>query len=269
MDNKTDFFLSLLAKFGWLGNWLFLFIALIECIPIAGGFFPGGTLISIASFFAAQGYFNIWDVIIFATIGAVIGDYSGYALGRWGSGWLIKKNIIKPGLIDKGEDFFKRHGNKSIFWGRFIGATRAVIPFVAGTSRMKPRSFFLWNAIGSIFWAFFNAGLGYFSGNIIAVIIQKGSNRLAIIVGIILFILAVYWLFHKKRESIRDYFAKKSQEFTKKVFARNEVKKLTDRQPVITELFQTQASQQLIFAEFLAAIVLLLLYILALILDMI
>jgi len=269
MDKKTEFFLSIINRFGWLGNWLFLLIALAECIPIIGGFFPGGTLISIAAFFAAQGYFNVWDVLVFSIIGAVIGDYSGYSLGRWGSSWLIKKGLIKQETIDKGEAFFRRHGNKSIFWGRFIGATRAVVPFVAGTSKMKARSFFFWNAISAVGWAIYNVGLGYFSGNIIAVIIKRSSRRLFIVLGIIIVIFAAYWLIRKKGQNIWDYFVKKSEWFTEKLFSSRWFQKIESRYPVTEELLESQISQERIFGGVVAGFILLLLYILVFILDLI
>lgn len=269
MDKKTDFFLSILAKFGWLGNWLFLFIALAECIPIIGGFFPGGTLISIAAFFAAQGYFDVWDVIIFSIIGAIIGDYSGYSLGRWGSGWLIRRGIIKQETIDKGEDFFRRHGNKSIFWGRFIGATRAIVPFVAGSSKMKARSFLFWNALSAIGWALYNVGIGYFSGNIIAVIIKRGSQRFFIILGLLLIAFGAYWLIRKKGQNIWGFFVKKSEWFTEKIFSSRWYQKIESRYPVTEELLQSQISQERVFGGVLGASILLLLYILVFILDFI
>lgn len=269
MDHNTTFFLSILTKFGWLGNWLFLFIALIECIPIVGGFFPGGTLISIAGFFAAQGYFNVWDVILFSIIGAIIGDYSGYILGRWGSNWLIRKKIVKQEFIDKGEAFFKRHGNKSIFWGRFIGATRAVIPFAAGSSKMSASSFFFWNSLSAVGWAFYNVGIGYFSGNIISVILKKGSHRLWIIIGIIIIGLIIYWVIYKKGQSIWSYFVKKSQQFTENLFNHTWFKNFSIRYPLVSEFFQTKVSQEKIFGGFWGAIILIILYILVLILDLI
>lgn len=267
MDKKTDFFLAILNRFGWLGNWLFFLIALTECIPIVGSIFPGGTLISIAAFFAAHGYFNVWDIFAFAIVGAIIGDYSGYSLGRWGSDWLVKKNLIKQETIDKGEDFFRRHGNKSIFWGRFIGATRAIVPFVAGTSKMKARSFFFWNSLSALGWAVYNVGLGYFSGNIIAIIIKKGSSRFFMLIGLALIALAAYWLIKKKGQSIWVFFVKKSEWFMEKIFSTRWFKRIESRYPVTDELLQSQISQEKVFASILGIAILIILYVLVIILD--
>ncbi len=267
MNHKLDFFLLILGRFGWLGNWLFLFIALTECIPFVGGIFPGGTLIFIAGILAAQGYFHVGDVIVFALIGALVGDYSGYFLGRWGGNWFRRKNFIKEELITKGENFFNKYGAPSIFWGRFIGATRAIVPFVAGTTRLRPWVFFSWNLAGAIGWAFSHVLLGYFSGNIIAVIIKKWSGRLSLIIILGMAAFFIYWLIRKHHQNIWLYYIRLSQKFTIYLFSRRWFKKLALSYPVVAEFFQTRISQERIFGGFLATIILIALYILVLILD--
>ncbi len=259
----------LLNRFSWLGNGLFLAIALVECIPFLGSIIPGGTLIFIAGILSAQGYFNVWDVLIFATIGALIGDYSGYSLGRWGGNWLRRKNIIKKELITKGESFFNKYGAPSIFWGRFIGATRAIVPFIAGSTRLRPWTFFSWNLAGAIGWAFSHVFLGYFSGNIIAIVIRKWSGRLSIILIVALSAFLIYWLLRKKGQSIWDYFVKQSDRFTDKLFSFSIFKKIENRYPVTEEILQTRTSRERIFGGVLGAVILILLYVLVFILDLI
>lgn len=269
MNLQTSIFLSLIAKFGWLGNGFFFFIALIECVPIFGGFFPGGTLISIAAFFAAQGYFNVWDIIIFATLGAIVGDYSGYTLGRFGSDWLIRKKIIKPDFLNKGEVFFKKYGPASIFWGRFLGATRAVVPFIAGSSKMKQRSFLFWNVISAIAWAIYNTALGYFAGNIIATVIKKWSHKLGLILLFIILALLLFWLIKKHGQNLKEFFKKQSTIFTEKLLTSCWFNSLGNRYPVVREFFETKITQIKIFGGTIGLVILLLLYILTLILDLI
>jgi len=267
MHHGLNLFLSILGKFGWLGNWLFLLIALAECVPFVGSIFPGGTLIVVGGFFAGQGYFSAWNIMIYATIGAIIGDYSGYSLGRWGGDWLIRKQIIKPELIVQGETFFKKYGAPSIVWGRFIGATRAVVPFIAGSTKMKQRYFLFWNIIGAVVWSAAHVLLGYFSGNIIAIVIKKWSHRLSLILSITLVVAFFYWLIKKHHQNIWRYFKKQSARFTEALFASRWFKWLDERYPVISEFFQTRVSQERIFGGFLVAIILVILYILTIALD--
>ena len=267
MDKKISFFLSIFAKFGWLGNWLFLFIALTECIPFAGSFFPGGTLIFAASFLAAHGYFRVQDIFIFATLGAILGDYGGYLLGRWGRPWLEERGIVKPELIARGESFFQKYGNQGIFWGRFFGPLRSVIPFTAGTARMKQRQFIFWNIIGGLGWAVFNVGLGYFSGNIIAILLRKWSRRLGLAITIILIFFLIYWLIKKHAQNVWQYFKEESSLFTSWLFSKNWFNRLDDNYPVVSEFFSTKAMQDKIFGLILGLMALVALYILILILD--
>jgi len=268
MENGLNLFLIIIGKFGFLGNWLFLFIAMLECIPFIGGFFPGGTLISIGAFLAAQGYFNIFDILLYAICGAIVGDYLAYLSGRWGGAWLIKKNIIKPELLAKGEEFFKKYGTRSILWGRFLGATRAIIPFFAGVSKMKHRYFMLWNIAGAIIWALFAATIGYFSGNIFFVVIKKWSHKLSLVLTIVIIGGIIYWLFNKHGQSFIDYFKKQSRLFSQRIFNSRLLDILDDRYPEINEFSKTNKNQAFFFSLFLWLTALVGLYALTFILDL-
>lgn len=268
MEHGLDFFFSILAKFEWLGNWLFLFFALLECIPFIGGLFPGATLINISGFFASQGSFKVINIVIFSTIGAFIGDYAGYSLGRWGGVWLRKKRIIKPSMIEKGQIFFEKYGNKSIFWGRFLGAIRAIVPFVAGLSRMRQRPFIVWNIVSSLAWSIYNVALGYFAGAVLMTIIKKWSYKLGLILVIILAAALIYWLLKKRGRNIIQYYRKFSQRFSEKLFNFSWFSRLVEQYPVIPEFFKSKFGQEKILGTFLWIITLLLVYILAEILNL-
>ena len=251
MDHNFNFFISLVARFHWLGNWLFLFISLAECVPFIGSVFPGGTLIYLAGFFAEQGYFNVYDVIIFATLGAIIGDYSGYALGRWGGKFIEKNNIIKPKYMAKGQEFFDKYGAKSIFWGRFIGATRAFIPFTAGTAKMKQTTFFIWNTTGAIFWAIIHVVLGYFSGNLVAEIFRRWSHKLSLVIYIAISIFAIYFLFtrliRKKHLHFITEFKKSSKLISDLVLEKNWFKRVDNKYPVAEEFLNNSKARETLF----------------------
>lgn len=207
--------LHLLTKFAWLGNWLFFTLAFIESAPFIGVFLPGATLISIGGFLASQGLLNVWDIILFATIGAILGDVVSYALGRWGGNWIKNKKIINHKILNHGERFFKKYGNKSIFLGRFFGPIRAIIPFIAGISKMKEGPFIFWNVLSSIGWAMLNVFAGYFSGTLIISIFKKWSNRLTLILIIIFIISLFYWIIKKKNQSLKTSFKTSSVNFIK------------------------------------------------------
>ncbi|NCO00184.1 DedA family protein [Candidatus Falkowbacteria bacterium] len=267
MHDSLTFLLKILKEFGWLGNWLFLLIAMAECVPFAGVMFPGGTLIYLASILAAQGYFNIWDVFIYASLGAILGDYLGYSLGRWGGHHLEKYRIIKPETLASAKDFFHKHGNKSIFWGRFIGPFRAVVPFIAGASKMPTKQFLFWNITSALIWASAHTALGYFSGNILARIIERWSWRLGWIALIIVIIVIIILLVKKHGKRFNQYIQEQNLKITEKLLTENWLQALDKRFPVIAEFYRASAKQGKLIAIILSFGLLLFFYLLTIILD--
>jgi undecaprenyl-diphosphatase len=266
MEQGLNFFFSILGKFGWLGNWLFLFFALLECVPFVGGIFPGATLIVVSGFLASQGSFRVIDILIFSTIGAFIGDYAGYSLGRYGTGWT--KKIFGQNLMDKGEKFFNKYGYPSIFWGRFFSATRAVIPFIAGLSKMPQRSFLFWNLLSSLGWSIFNIALGYFSGSIIVTVIRKILHKPLLIIGILIFIGVIYWLIKRHGQNIKGYYRKQFQNFSVKSSTDPRWQRIERHYPATSEFIENESNRRRIFNALLITEAIVVLYLLTILLDL-
>ncbi len=184
-------FLPTIQHFGIFGYWVVLFISLAESLPFIGLIIPGTILVGLFGFFSAQGYLDIGDLIWFAAIGAVLGDGISYYLGTKGTKLFRQENkILKLSHLESGEQFFKKHGNKSIFLGRFISPLRPIIPFVAGLFRMDKKVFLFWNIISGILWAISSLFLGYFFGGALNVIeiwsSRAGLSVLAVVVSVII-----------------------------------------------------------------------------------
>jgi undecaprenyl-diphosphatase len=262
--------LHLLTQFSWLGNWLFLILAFIESAPFIGMFMPGATLISIGGFLAAQGYLNTWDIVLFATIGAIMGDFFSYSLGRWGGDWIKRNKIINQRLLYHGENFFQNHGNKSVFLGRFFGPIRAIIPFIAGLSKMPTKAFVFWNILSAIGWALLNVFLGYFSGTLLALLFKKWSGRASLAVVIILAVLLGYWLTKNKGESIIAYFRLSSLNFSTRLRSYAWFNKFNIKYQIANEYFtETKYAAEKLFGGIIILISLIGVYILIEILDLI
>lgn len=260
--------LNLLTQFAWLGNWLFFTLAFIESAPFVGVFIPGATLISIGGFLSSQNYLNAWDIIFFSTIGAIVGDFFSYSLGRWGGKWIKNKKIINLTLLQHGENFFKRHGNKSVFWGRFFGPIRAIIPFIAGLSKMEAKPFIFWNILSAVGWAILNVFLGYFSGTLVVTIFKKWSSGLTLILIAFLIITIIYWLIKKRGQSIISSFHSVSIDFVKYLHSKNWFKKLIARYAFITDFFnERKHAEEKLYGGLLIFSFLIFIYILILILD--
>jgi undecaprenyl-diphosphatase len=259
---------NLLVQFAWLGNWIFFVLAFIESAPLIGIFVPGATLISVGGLLASQGYLSIWNIIFFASIGAIVGDFFSYSLGRWGGDYIKRKGIINKTLIFHGEKFFKRYGNKSIFWGRFFGPIRAIIPFIAGLSRMERRPFIFWNILSGISWAMLNVFLGYFSGTLIITIFKRWSKGMTLILIIILTITIIYWLIKKRGVSIKTSFRANSFLFVEYLNSKIWFNKLTARYPFLADFFnESKYAAEKLFGGIIVFSLLILTYLLIIILD--
>ena len=129
---------------------------------------PGETILLAASLFASQGHFRLWLVILFAAVGAAIGDNAGYLLGRKvARPYLARRGhflVLTPARLQAIEAFFQRHGDKTIFLARFVSGLRVVAALFAGLTEMRWRTFAFYNAAGAVVWATAMGCLGFFFG---------------------------------------------------------------------------------------------------------
>jgi membrane protein DedA with SNARE-associated domain len=142
---------------------LFLLVAMES----AGVPLPGEAALITAAVLAHDHY-GIVSVIAVAAVGAIVGDNVGYWLGRLGGRKLLERWSVTRRYAERAlppsERFFKRHGGKTVFFGRFIALLRVTAAWLAGISRMHWWQFAAWNAAGGILWA---AGIGllaYYAG---------------------------------------------------------------------------------------------------------
>jgi undecaprenyl-diphosphatase len=207
MSFLLHYLLDLISR---LGHWSYLIIfvaAALECAAFLGLLIPGESLMLAAGFFAQQGVLELDAVVLVAISGAILGDNLGYQMGsRLGREWLLHHGSrfgLKPRRLEKAEAFFARHGSKAVFLGRFIGFARALVPFLAGASRMSYRRFMLYNAVGAMLWGLGFALLGYSLGaswNLA----ERWISRLGIVVGVLCAGAAfAFWLRRKPRDVAR------------------------------------------------------------------
>jgi membrane protein DedA with SNARE-associated domain/membrane-associated phospholipid phosphatase len=106
-------------------------------------------------------------VIVAAVAGAIIGDSVGYLVGRrWGRSILHSSigRLVRREHLDRAERFLAERGGPAVFLGRFTAALRALIPGLAGTARLRYRTFAVYNALGGAVWATGFVLLGYAAG---------------------------------------------------------------------------------------------------------
>lgn len=149
----------LLATYGLV----ILFLAV--AIESAGVPIPGETALVTAAVFASTGrHFSIVWVIVVAATGAIMGDNVGYTLGRLGGRRLVERFEPLRAALPRGEEFFDKHGGKTVFFGRFIAFLRVTAAWLAGITKMHWLEFFAWNAAGGIVWAAAIGATAYYAG---------------------------------------------------------------------------------------------------------
>lgn len=169
-------------------TYLILFILVfIETGIVILPFLPGDSLLFAASALAANQAFglNIWLLMITFFIAAVLGDTLNYEIGKHTSS-LIGKNSFLGKLINeekllKAQNFFDKHGGKTIVIARFMPFIRTFAPFVSGGSRMNYQKFISYNVLGGFLWVILCCTTGYLFGNL--PVVQE--NFTFVILGII------------------------------------------------------------------------------------
>src|SRR5215212_10247980 len=135
---------------------LILLFALVA-MESAGVPLPGETALAAAAILAQRGHFSLVAVIAVAATAAIVGDNIGYWIGRKGGGALLRRTPIVRDYFERAlppsERFFRRHGAKTVFLGRFVAILRVTAAWLAGISRMPWWRFLAWNAAGGIVWA--------------------------------------------------------------------------------------------------------------------
>lgn len=263
IQDIVSWFNTIFLNSPWFSAELFILIAFLECLPIVGYILPGGTMVVGGGALAAGTYLNPWLVFAYASLGAVLGDLFSYALGRWGGDFVRRRNLIKPDKIARSEQLFDQYGASSVFWSRFGGLTWATIPFISGSLRLNIRKFFIWNLAGAFGWAGLRVLLGYFSGNIIVALIKKWSERLSLLVILILIALLLYWLVVKHRQNLWKYYVRLSASFAGWASSLKPTRYLLNRWPIIGEFFRAKIGQERLLGATISILILIILYLIA------
>lgn len=148
-----------------------LMIALIvfaESGLLVGFFLPGDTLLFTAGFFAAQGKLPLIPLLLILIVSAILGDNVGYSFGRRTGHRIFKKKdgiIFRQEYLQKAEEFYEKHGGKTIILARFVPVVRTFAPIVAGAAKMPREKFILYNVTGGLIWCIGVTLAGYGLGS--------------------------------------------------------------------------------------------------------
>jgi membrane-associated protein len=156
-----------------LGIFAILLVIFAESGLLIGFFLPGDSLLFTAGVLYHAGVlpgnvpipFVLFLFLLF--IAAVLGDTVGYWFGRKAGPRIFNKpdsRLFKQSHIQKAQEFYERHGGKTIIIARFVPIVRTFAPIVAGTANMHYNRFLMFNVVGGFIWTFGITSLGYFAG---------------------------------------------------------------------------------------------------------
>lgn len=159
--------ISLIKAVGYAG---LFFIVFAETGLFLGFFLPGDSLLFVAGFLTGQGFFLLPVLLLGLFVSAVLGNIFGYEFGRRIGPKLFNREdsfIFKKAHVLKAQEFYDKHGSKTILLARFMPIVRTFAPIVAGVANMRYRTFFIYNLAGALLWTIGLTLLGYSLGSVI------------------------------------------------------------------------------------------------------
>ena len=152
---------------GWTYGILFAII-FAETGLVVTPILPGDSLLFTAGALAALGDLNPYVMCGLLIVAAILGDMVNYAIGKQIGPRAFSGKIpfLKAEYLTRTQEFYKKHGGKTIIYARFIPIIRTFAPFVAGVGTMTYRKFASYNVIGGILWVAIFLFLGFFFGGI-------------------------------------------------------------------------------------------------------
>ena len=179
------------------GDWVYaLLFAIIftETGVVVAPFLPGDSLLFVAGALCVTEGMSLPVLMVLLIVAAILGDAVNYSVGRWFGEALMKRTrLISPEKIKYTQDFFEKHGPKTIVIARFLPIVRTMAPFVAGFSGMQAKRFLTYNVTGGALWVVSLTVAGYLFGNIPFVKNNLTAVILVIILVSILPGIIAYW----------------------------------------------------------------------------
>lgn len=181
-------------------------ISALESVAIIGTIVPGSVMMSAIGALVGAGIIPFWSILIWAILGAIVGDGVSYWLGHYFKDrlhdiWPFRRH---PTLLASGERFFYKYGGMSVFIGRFVGPVRALVPLVAGMLGMTPLRFTIANVASAILWAPAYMLPGFILGAASTELPSELAGRIILMLLLLgLFIILCIWLLKKLFDLIR------------------------------------------------------------------
>ncbi len=197
----TGFIVNVISTFGYPGIALLMGIQTVA-VPI-----PSEIILPFAGYLVFTGRFEIWFVALVGAVGSCLGSLVAYFIGKAGGRPLVQKYgkwvLISKHDLNLADNFFRKHGNKAVFFGMMLPIFRSFISFPAGVAKVPVKKFVTYVFLGSFIWGVFLSFIGMKLGenwNTLRIKFQGFETAL--------FVLAVfagiYWVYRHIKMSKSD-----------------------------------------------------------------
>jgi membrane protein DedA with SNARE-associated domain len=175
---------------------------------------PGETAAVLGGVVASRGEVQLGSMMALVVLAAIIGDSVGYEVGKHLGTRLVKTKVLArySRKVENAQEFLRRKGGSAVFLGRFTAFLRAVMPALAGTSRMPYGRFLAYNAAGGIVWGIGFVLLGFLAGNSYEAVAQAVGRDLAVVIAAVAVAALVAWHLRSRRRQQRRRAAGQRQD---------------------------------------------------------
>lgn len=192
----TDALVGLIPQYGVALMFLATFLSCLA-LPV-----PSSLMMLAGGAFAAGGDLTLWSVALSAYLGALAGDQTGFAIGRWGQHFidaLIKRYPKRAALVERARAFSQRWGGPGVYFSRWlVSPLGPYVNFLTGAARMRWLRFTAWDVAGEATWVTLYVGLGYLFSNQIQAVADVLSNLSGALAAGLVSILLGRYIFRRK-----------------------------------------------------------------------
>jgi membrane-associated protein len=171
----------------WGGVAMLVTIVFVETGLFFGFFLPGDSLLVTAGVFAAAGHLDVRWVLALCTLAAIAGDQVNYYVGLRTGPRIFRREdslFFKHAHVVRAQNFYQRHGGKTIILARFMPIIRTFAPLVAGVGQMEYRHFAAYNVFGGALWVSSMTLLGYLAGHMVPDI----DRHIHVVIAVVIFL---------------------------------------------------------------------------------
>ena len=190
---------TLIAWAGYVGLTAIIFT---ETGLLFGFFLPGDSLLVTAGLFASQGKLDVYQLGALLTVAAIVGDSVGYAIGKATGPRIFSKPdslLFNRKHLIRAQDFYAKHGGKTIIIARFMPIVRTFAPVVAGVGQMDYRRFITYNVVGGFLWVWSMLFTGYFLGRYIPGVDKHIEKIILLVIFLSILPGIISWLRERKK----------------------------------------------------------------------